>query len=300
MKITVAIPSYNKEKYISRCIESALVEKEYIEKIILVDNHSTDKTLEISKKYEPAITCYQNERNLGMAGNWNRCIELCETEWLLILHADDEMVPGAIQHYINFLQKHPTVGIIHANSYSITEGDVSTKAYAEKQQKEFWKGGLEGMQCHYGVCSSVMVRKDAYKKLGNYIESLSSDAEMWSRIAAHYDVGFINKPTAIYHVSKTSTGYESHVNRKIMDIKKDWDFLNLSIANNYPTSESRAVFLKNAYTNAPNSYYAVAKANLKVGNYKQAIDACIIIIFSFKGIFTLVKLIIQDLKKYLL
>ena len=297
MKITVAIPSYNKEKYIARCIDSALVEKDALSKIILVDNKSTDKTLEISKRYEQDITCHQNERNLGMAKNWDRCIDLCDTEWLMILHADDELLPGAIQYYIDFVKKYPSVGIIHANSYSIIEGDISTKSFTEKKQKPFWKAGLEAMECHYGVCSAVMVRKDVYIQLGYFIESLSSDAEMWSRIASKYDVGFIEEPTVIYHVSKTSTGFDSHVNRKISAIKKDWDFLNMMIANNYPTKESRDMYLKKYHANAPGSYYAIAKANIKVRHYYKAFQAIVLVIFVYNGLFPLLKLIRGDLKK---
>lgn len=299
MKITVAIPSYNKEKYIARCIESALVEKEHLEKIILVDNHSIDTTLEISKKYEPAITCYQNERNLGMAKNWDRCIDLCDTEWLMILHADDELLPGAIQHYIDFIKKYPSVGIIHANSYSINEGDVSTKSFTEKNQKPFWEAGDEAMKCHYGVCSAVMVRKDVYDTLGYYIESLASDAEMWSRIASRYDVGFIAEPTVIYHVSKSSTGFEGQVKRSVFEIKKDIDFLYNTIASHYSTKQAKDAYLKKFFNDCPGSYYAIAKANIKVGNYYKAFQIALLIIFYYRGLFPLLKMVRVDIKKFI-
>lgn len=297
MKITVAIPSYNKEKYIARCIDSALVEKDALSKIILVDNKSTDKTLEISKRYEQDITCHQNERNLGMAKNWDRCIDLCDTEWLMILHADDELLPGAIQYYIDFVKKYPSVGIIHANSYSIIEGDISTKSFTEKKQKPFWKAGLEAMECHYGVCSAVMVRKDVYIQLGYFIESLSSDAEMWSRIASKYDVGFIEEPTVIYHVSKSSTGYESLTKRKIKDIKKDWDLLNKSIANNYPTINSRNIYLKKYHEDAPGRFYALTKANIKAHNYRNALEAVVFSFSSNTNPVLLLRLIYTDIKR---
>ncbi len=299
MKITVAIPSYNKEKYITRCIESALVEKGSVEKIILVDNLSTDKTLEIAKTYEPSITCYQNESNLGMAKNWNRCIDICDTEWLMILHADDELLPGAIEHYIKFVKEYPSVGIIHANSYSITEGDISTKSFTEKKQKPFWKAGLEAMECHYGVCSAVMVRKDVYDTLGYYIESLASDAEMWSRIASKFDVGFIEEPTVIYHVSKSSTGFEGMTKRSVKAIKKDWDFLCNTIADNYPTEASKKAYLEKMFDSYPASYYALAKANIKVHNFYKAFQVILLIIFYYRGLPSLLAMIIKDVKKFI-
>ena len=205
MKITVAIPSYNKEKYIKQCLKSILVEKAHIDKIILVDNCSTDKTFEIAKTFEPQITCYRNDTNLGMVGNWNKCIDLCTTEWLMIFHADDEMTPGAISKYKDFTKKWPTVALIHANSYSMNEEDSDSKTLSGTNQKDFWKAGLEAMSCHYGVCSAVMVKKEVYTKLGHFMPSLSSDAEMWARIASKYDIGFLNSPTVTYRISQTST-----------------------------------------------------------------------------------------------
>ena len=74
--LTIAIPSYNKEKYIDRCLKSILHEKEHVTEIFVVDNCSSDDTYELAKKYKPDITCYQNEENIGMSGNWNRCIDL--------------------------------------------------------------------------------------------------------------------------------------------------------------------------------------------------------------------------------
>ena len=299
MKITIAIPSYNKEKYIRRCIESALVEKKHISKIILVDNYSTDSTFAIAKEYKPDIECYQNETNLGMAMNWNRCIDLCDTEWLLILHADDELVPGSISKYIEYVEKYPTVSLIHANSYSITEGDLSTKSFTKKNQRSFWSAGLEAMKCHYGVCSAVMVRKDVYEKLGYFIESLASDAEMWSRIASKYDVGFIDEPTVIYHVSKTSTGFEGLTKRSVGEIKRDWDFLYTTMANNYPTEMSRNIFLNEIFASYPGSYYAVAKANLKIHNYIKAAQIFWLIISTYNGLFPLLEMVTCDFKKYI-
>lgn len=296
MKITAAIPSYNKEKYIGSCIKSILVNKQYVDKIILVDNCSSDKTFNIAKKFEPDIQCYRNKKNLGMSGNWNRCIELCDTDWLMIIHADDELLPGAIECYIDFIKKYPSVGLIHANSYSMKEDDASSKIVGIKKQKEFWKAGLDAMSCHYGVCSAVMVKKEVYDKLGYFIDSLSSDAEMWARIAAHYDVGFIKAPTVIYRINETSLGPSSLVNRSIKEIKTDWDTLTEKTANSYPTKESRDMFLKKSFKESVGNYWGVAKVNLKSRNYVNFIQAIYLIIFTYQGLLPLISLVSRDIK----
>lgn len=299
--LTVVIPSYNKEKYIERCIQSILHEKAYIDKIILVDNCSTDKTFEIAKTFEPEIKCYKNEMNLGMAGNWNKCIDLCETEWLMIFHADDELVPGAMRHYKDIIQKYPTAGLIYANAYSIIEEDESTKSMSDRNQKEFCLAGLEAMSCRGSVCSAILVKKEAYKKLGYFINnSLSADVEMWHRIASKYDVVFLNVPTVIYRVNTSSTGFDSLVNREIGEIKADWDLLNEKMAEHYPTKESRDAFLKQCLKDAPGAYFNVVKANIRAQNYFKVLGALILIIFTYRGFVPLVSITSAIIKKRIL
>lgn len=300
MSLTIAIPSYNKEKYIERCIKSVLIEKQYIDKIFVVDNCSSDKTLELARKFEPEVTCIKNDTNLGMSGNFNKCIELCNTDWLMILHADDELLPGAIKKYLNYIEKYPDLGLIHADSYSIVDGDESSKSLHQVHKKELWKAGIDALSCPYGVCSAVMVKKDAYDKLGGFINSsLSSDVEMWARISGKYDVGFINHPTVIYHVSAASLGPQSLIKRSVKEIKADWDNLHEKIAQSYPTDLSRQEYLKRMYSAGPGSYWPVFKANLLAKNFKNTLHALYIIVFTYNGAIPLLEIILNYLKKRL-
>lgn len=301
MKLTVAVPSYNKEKYIERCLASIVREKESIDTILLVDNNSSDKTFELAKTFEPDVTCVKNETNLGMSGNWNRCIDLCETEWLMIVHADDEILPGAIEHYKRMIEKYPTAGIIYANAYAITEEDESTITISKFDQKEFHKAGLEAMKCKTSVCSAVMVKKEAYDRLGYFIEkSISSDIEMWHRISSKYDTVFLNLPTVMYRITASSTGFNSLISRDLEEIKEDWDTLNTQMASHYPTKESRDLFLKECFTLSPGGYFAITKANLRAGNYYKALRPIIIIIFTYRAFFPLLSMILAIIRKRIL
>ena len=288
--ITVAVPSYNKEKYIDRCLKSILHEKDFITEIMIVDNCSTDNTYQRAKKYEPDIKLYQNDTNLGMAGNWNKCIDLCKTDWLMIFHADDELLPGTIKKYLNFMQKFSSISLIHADSYSVIEDSGAPKELWQNNSKEFWRAGLDALSCPYGVCSAVIVKKESYEKLGYFIESVSSDAEMWARVAGKYDVGYMNVPTVVYYTNPSSTGYDSLINRSIKEIKADWDFLTENMAKAYPTKESRDAFLKDTSDGAPYTYWAVVRANIRAGNFLKATQAIFLIIFKYRGFISLVKL----------
>jgi hypothetical protein len=187
------------------------------------------------------------------------------------------------------------------SDYSMVENNESTKIKHTLVQKEFWSAGVEAMSCRGGACSAIMVKKEAYKKLGYFIEkSLSSDVEMWHRVASMYDTVFLSEATIIFRVNSTSTGFDSLINRDVRDIKSDWDTLDNQMASHYPTKELQKVFLDDCFKRAPGSYFAITKANIRARRWKNVFESLIIIIFTYKGLIPLLIMISNILKKQFL
>lgn len=93
-KITIAIPTYKRSHLIEISLNSALNQNEFENyEIIVVDNEASkeeNETEKLIKQYNnPKILYYKNEENIGMFGNWNRCIELARGEYITILNDDD-------------------------------------------------------------------------------------------------------------------------------------------------------------------------------------------------------------------
>ena len=291
--ITVAIPSYNKEAYIRRAIESVLKNADQIDEIFVVDNSSTDTTFDIAKEYESQISCHRNETNIGMTGNFNRCIELCKTDWLTIFHADDEMLEDAISKYRQKILEYPSIGLLHADCFFIKDGDQTTKTLIPRTTKGFFEAGNQARSCAYGACSSIMVKMDAYKTLGIFIESMSTDVEMWARIASQYDVYSIEEPTVIYHVSASSTGPQSLINRTPKEIKADWDNLNAHILTSFPNESDREIYRQKIFTDGPGNYWSVLTANIRAHKVTNILGTLKIIIIDYRGLFALTRMVLK-------
>ncbi|MCF2674458.1 glycosyltransferase family 2 protein [Fusobacterium varium] len=93
-KITIAIPTYRRSYLIKDALNSAISQIKFENyEIVVIDNEASqeeNETEKLIKQYNnPKILYYKNEENIGMYGNWNRCIELARGEYITILNDDD-------------------------------------------------------------------------------------------------------------------------------------------------------------------------------------------------------------------
>lgn len=88
--VTVTVPMYNNERYIAETIGSVLSQTMDDFELLIYDDHSTDRSLEIARSFDdPRITIFGSERNLGPEGNWNRAISDVRGRYVKLLCADD-------------------------------------------------------------------------------------------------------------------------------------------------------------------------------------------------------------------
>lgn len=96
--ISICIPTFRRPDLLEECINSCLNQKanNLSTEIIIVDNNpepNNDNLKLIQRLGRLEICYYQNEENIGIFGNWNRCIELAKGKWVSLLHDDDLLAP---------------------------------------------------------------------------------------------------------------------------------------------------------------------------------------------------------------
>ena len=126
-KYTIAIPTYKRIEYLKEAIDSALNQDCTVSyNVIVVDNNPErdDDTEKLMESYKNAknLSYYKNAKNLGMGGNWNRCLSMPQTEWVVLLHDDDTIEP-------DFLQKCHTTIVRHDCSV------LQTLKYTERDKR---------------------------------------------------------------------------------------------------------------------------------------------------------------------
>lgn len=101
--VSIMIPTFRRPDLLKAAIKSSLTQETDINyEIIVIDNEQDEfwakKIDELILSFRaPNLRLYRNEKNIGMFGNWNRCIEMARSDWLTILNDDDLLLPNYIQ-----------------------------------------------------------------------------------------------------------------------------------------------------------------------------------------------------------
>ncbi|WP_440950015.1 glycosyltransferase family 2 protein [Methanosphaerula subterraneus] len=180
--ISVIMPVYNGESFLGESIESILNQTYTDFELILIDDGSRDKSLQIMKNYsDPRIIIIQNEKNIGLVGSLNKGIKDAHGEYIARMDQDDVSHPQRFEKQIEYLERNPDVGLCG------TWANITNK---EGEIIDFFKpsstSDLIKWDLHF-FCAiahpSVIVRKSFFERNGQYLNSdiHCEDYALWVR-----------------------------------------------------------------------------------------------------------------------
>ncbi len=225
--VSICIPVYNAEKTIASTIQSVLDQTFQDWQLIIVDNCSTDKTLDVVKTFtDKRIRLFQNETNCGMVNNWNKCLEKADTDYIQLLCADDELEKDCIERKYKFLSEHENLVAVFGGTFIINE---ENKIILKRRHfsKDCIINGNKIIKTSFrtknifGEPSNVMFKRTAMQKAGIFLNTLpySPDWEYWLRLAQYGDFAFLKDYLVRYRVS--SGNETSNLFKKKDILKKD-------------------------------------------------------------------------------
>jgi glycosyltransferase involved in cell wall biosynthesis len=222
--VDVIVPCYNYARFLEQCVRSVLHNQEVPSlRVLIIDDASSDDTSQVAQSLasrDSRITFRRHQTNHGHISTYNEGIEWASAKYMLLLSADDYLMPGALLRASSLMEAHPEVGFTFGNVLELREDGsiVPTRSVIKTvadTDKRILRGhelieltGAEGNQVT--TCSAV-VRTEVQKSVGLYRKELphAGDVEMWLRFAAHSSVGFIFDYQGIYrrHSSSMSAAY---------------------------------------------------------------------------------------------
>ena len=209
-RVTVVIPTYNREGYLSLAIDSVLAQTMPSFVLHVIDNGSTDNTAEVVAGYDdPRIVYRRVPENDGWINNFNRAFETGRaTEYVLVLGDDDILHPDALEHAVAEMDARPRVGMRHTSFNVIgPQGEVFEEHtnWLEDVHDDKVSTGPEFIrdQMNRGVLciSTALVRSAAIPAVPyDAADDPATDFALWLRIALDWDIAYSHTPSVDYRM----------------------------------------------------------------------------------------------------
>ena len=206
--ITVVIPLYNKEKSISRTINSVLCQTEQNFEIIVVNDGSTDHSAAVVESLnagEKLKLIYQE--NGGECAARNRGIKEASTDLIAFLDADDEWLPEFLETILALRSQFPEAEVYGACYYEQHNTSNLVLPRSSFNFSKDWKGIIQNyfdlVGEHNPFCSSsVAATKNILEKVGGFPLGVKygGDIDTWIRLSLAAKIAYIHKGLAIYHL----------------------------------------------------------------------------------------------------
>jgi hypothetical protein len=220
--VDVFVPCYRYGHFLRECVESVLSQSDVSVRVLIIDDASPDNTADVAAALaseDPRVSFIRHIENKGHIATYNEGIEWASADYMLLLSADDYLLPGALKRAADLMDAHPEIGFTFGNVIELADNGSETPFESiikptNDPDKRILEGRefieLSGADDLVTTCSAV-VRTQFQKRLGGYRHELphSGDMEMWLRFAAHASVGFIFALQGVYrrHSAAMSTGY---------------------------------------------------------------------------------------------
>ena len=224
--VSVVMPAYNAQEHIRRAIDSVLGQTKTVDAIIVVDDGSTDSTVEIVSSYGSKVQLIR-QQNAGPATARNAGIKAARSEWIAFLDADDEWLSEKIEKQSALLMRNrhlvwSSSNFIYCKCNENHRYNRHTLEEAEKllDGKEYFEDYFsafgDGIAGYTGV---MMVRKDILEKVGLFPTDMTSseDTDTWWRIAHEFaNIGHVAEPMTIYHIQVENSITAGFLDAKIV------------------------------------------------------------------------------------
>jgi glycosyltransferase involved in cell wall biosynthesis len=220
--VSICVPVRNGSRWLNAALDSVFVQTYDDFELVVVDDASTDGTTElVRRRGDGRVRLEVNDTPLGPPANHNRCVELARGTLIKFLHHDDLLYPDCVRRMAAVFEQHDQVGLVFSRRDVLLEDENDASAILWRKTyglldenfsslrpinsgRDLLDDYLPTLRGRYmnwiGEPSVVMLRRTSFDAVGlfNTRMVLSYDLEMWLRLDAAFDVGFIDEPLVAY------------------------------------------------------------------------------------------------------
>lgn len=258
--VSIVIPTFNRISYLEIAINSVLKQSYKNIQLIIVDDASTDNTVNILRdKYTTQLKLVVNKVNLGQSKSLNKGWSKCTGKYFSYLSSDDYLYPDAISSLVKILERNNAIICVYPNNDLV---DSLGKRMKHNICNKFnFMHTLSTLECPIGV--GALFRSSVYKKTNgwNYKNTLMPDIEFWLAISKYGEFYFLKKILAAYRFHKDSGVYKNYSSNELNEVLV---MINKQFLINKTILAKKDKILSNAYV-------FLARYNLRNFNFKNAV-----------------------------
>lgn len=232
--VGVVVPCYRYGHLLPESVGSVLDQPGVDVRVLIIDDASPDDSADRARELaaaDPRVEVHVHPENRGHIRTYNEgLLEWCDTDYAVLLSADDMLTPGALRRAVAFLDATPSAGLVYGHYVRfdgvsalppVRTGTPSWKLYAGQE----W---LRRRFAHGNGCMAspeVVVRTSVQRAVGGYDPSLphTGDIEMWMRFATYGDLGYLRGvDQAYYRVHDASMSTTYYADGGLGDLRQRW------------------------------------------------------------------------------
>lgn len=209
-KVSVVVPCYRYGRYLPTAVDSALEQDGVEVEVIIVDDASDDDSADVAlslAERDQRIELLVHTINAGHIATYNEGLAKATGDYLVLLSADDALVPGSLGRAVSLMQRHPGVGMVYGHSESFSDSlpevDDRARSWTVWRGHE-WVGSMCGRARNPVYTPGVVMRREAWEQIGAYDARTPHAADMllwYQTAAAGWDIGRVNSQAqALYRV----------------------------------------------------------------------------------------------------
>jgi len=251
LTVSVIIPTYNRARLVQAAVESVLKQTRVPDEIVVVDDGSTDGTVEALSRFgAPVVVVAQT--NQGRSAARNRGLREAHGDLILFLDSDDLLAHECVEHYLQVLEQNPQVGVVYSDAYVVDRDGHKLALYSHAMRGHRPSGKILGelaRRCFVTVSSMVrrsLLDNDPFEVGMEHCE----DYDLWRRLAARCQFQFLDEPLLSYrfHEGMTNARQRNEILAAEVDVQQR--FMRMPEFADLPSRDRARVYCAHGIKNA--------------------------------------------------
>jgi hypothetical protein len=226
--VSICVPTYNGTRYLAPCLESALAQTHGDFEVLVVDDASTDESVTVAERFaarDARVRVSRNPQNLGLVGNWGRCLELARGAWIKFLFQDDYLAPTCLASMLAHAGPDTPFVVTARHLDFSAEANVDIRGWYETHEAKHlrarraeWPAIVTAERfadCliadptinFLGEPTATLIHRSLFERFGPFVSDMRVlvDWEYFARIGVNRGLAFIKEPLATFRVHAGST-----------------------------------------------------------------------------------------------